>query len=137
MSPEAAALAGVGIGAILSFASALIVNERGQAGERNRLEIQFAESVKKEQRDLAHQARRQRLQPALDLLSSFEQMVGAQLESSAVDALREQWEKDVGNIEDAVWEKTKSETQTIAPPSVRHGCWRVPPEDQIDSPAGS
>ena len=118
MSPEVAALIGVGIGAVLSFVGSLVVNERSQAAERKRLEIQFAESVKKEQRDAAHQARRQRLQPALDLLSSFEQMVGAQLESSAVDAWRDQCEKDSGvQFEDDVWEKVKLETRTISPPA--------------------
>lgn len=118
MSPEAAALVGVGIGAVLSFVGSLVVNERSQAAERKRLEIQFAESVKKEQRDAAHQARRQRLQPALDLLSSFEQMVGARLESSAVDAWRDQWEKDLGvQFEDDMWDKLKLETRTISAPA--------------------
>ncbi len=124
MSPEAAVVFGavigtIGavIGGILSFVGSLVVNERSQAAERKRLEIQFAESVKKEQRDAAYQARRQRLQPALDLLSSFEQMIGAQLESSAVDALRDQGEKDFGQFEDAVWDKMKSETLTISPPA--------------------
>lgn len=124
MSPEAAALVGAVIGttgavivATLSFVGSLVVNERSQAAERKRLEVQFAESVKKEQRDRASQARRQRLQPALDLLSSFEQILGAQLESSAVDALRDQGEKDFGPFDDAVWEKVKSEALTINPPA--------------------
>jgi hypothetical protein len=117
VSPEAAALVGVGIGAILSLIGSLVVNERSQTAERKRLEMQFAESVQKEQRDAARKARSESLQPALDFLTALEQAIGSYIESIAVDDIKARAEKDFGPISDEAWETTRSQMRTMNAPS--------------------
>lgn len=103
----------------MSGVVAFVVNERSQAredsrvarmqtAERERLQIQFAESAKKEQRDAARQARRDRLQPAVEMLVTLEEMVGVQIEASAWDALKPQIEKNFGPIDGGDWTTLKS-----------------------------
>lgn len=88
---------------------------RVQTAERERLEMQFAESATKEQRDAARQARRERLKPAIDMLDAVERVFASDTESSIADQLRPAIVGQIGQMDDEGWRKYKRETLKINP----------------------